>query len=108
MSTTVREVISKFEEKYNAAGVTSQNGNFHFLLSGDDGGEYTIKVIDGICTIEEGVNGNADCVVSTKAKTFLSIVDGKTNPMFAVLTGRLKVSNMSVLMDFAKPFGLMK
>ncbi len=104
MSKSARELLFDLENKYDSSKVDA-NSVFHFNFS--DEGTYTVTVQDGTCKVTEGENGEAKCVVTTKAQTFVDVLAGKVNPTMAVMTGKLKVSNIGEMMKFAKPFGLM-
>jgi len=45
--------------------------------------------------------------VSGSDQNFMGIVTGKLNPMMAILTGKVKISNQGEMLKYAKMFGLM-
>ena len=106
MSKTARELLFDLENKYDSSKVDA-NSVFNFIFSGEGAGEYTVAVQDGVCKVSEGLSDNAKCEVKTAAQTFVDVLSGKVNPTMAVMTGKLKVSNIGEMMKFAKPFGLM-
>jgi putative sterol carrier protein len=71
-----------------------------------DDGQYTVKVEDGKMTIEEGLIGDPKCVVTASAATLGKVISGNMNPMMAVMSGKLKISNLTEMMTYAKIFGL--
>ena len=64
---------------------------FHFIL--EDEGEYTVTVHNGSITTEQGLSDDPKCVVKTKPETLVSLIKGDLNPMMAVMTGKIKISN---------------
>ena len=105
---TAKEFIMSFPERINPEALAGKDDTvFHFQISGGEGGEFTCKHEGGKFTVEEGLQGEAKCVVSTSDKTLMKIVSGKSAPMMAVMTGKLKISNLTELTKFAKPLGLM-
>lgn len=78
---------------------------FHFIL--EDEGEYTVTVHNGSITTEQGLSDEPKCVVKTKAETLVSLIKGDLNPMMAVMTGKIKISNPGEMIKYAKVFGLM-
>ena len=80
---------------------------FHFDIDGDGGGQVTLHVKDGQCVAEEGLKGEAKCVVRAKESNLMNVMKGKINPLMAVLTGKLKISNQGEMLKYAKIFGLM-
>lgn len=84
--------------------------NFHFIINKDDNtepDEITIKVKDGACTAQKGLEGDAKCVVKASDQNLIKLLSGDLNPMMAILTGKLKISNQGEMLKYAKTFGLM-
>lgn len=104
---TLQDFIEKLPKRFQPEVVEGMSTNFHFDLSGEGGGQYTIELIDGQLKIHEGLVGEPRCVITAKADDFLGVVQGKINPMMAVLTGKIKISNQGELLKYAKIFGLM-
>ena len=73
----VAELFAGMPARLKAAEAADKNSVFHFDLSGEDGGQYTVKVEGGACTIESGLNGEAKCAVSATAADFMDIELGK-------------------------------
>ncbi|MBK8443798.1 MAG: SCP2 sterol-binding domain-containing protein [Sphingobacteriales bacterium] len=73
---------------------------FHFDISGDEGGEFTVELKDGNCTVSEGLHGTANCVVKAKDEVYSEIELGKRNPQMAIFMGQLKISNLGEMMRF--------
>lgn len=80
--------------------------NFHFNLSGESGGQYTVNINDNKVDVQEGLLGDPSCVVSCSAEDFSRILSGDLNPMMAVFTGKIKISNQSEMLKYAKLFGM--
>ncbi len=104
---TAQEFITNLPSKVDSAALEGLETTFHFDISGDGGGQYTVEVADGAMNVAEGLNGEAKCKVSTGADTLVGLVTGKVNPMMAVLGGKVKISNQGEMMKYAKIFGLM-
>ena len=79
---------------------------FHFDIDGDTGGQYTVEVKDDKMEVKEGLHGEPKCKISAKEKNFIKLLKGDLNPMMAVFTGKLKVSNPGEIMKYAKLFGI--
>lgn len=85
----------------NASGVKT---NLQFNLGNE---QYTLLVNDGAAELKEGLEGDAECVLTASADDFLKILSGDTNPMMAVMMGKLKLSNAGAMMKYAGMLGLM-
>ncbi len=101
------EYIKGLEDKIDPAVTEGLETRFHFILSGDGGGDLTVEVNDGNVAVKDGLEGEPKCVVKTKATTFEKLLKKEINPMMAVMTGKVKISNQSELLKYAKVFGLM-
>ncbi len=82
------------------------SSTFHFRFDGAEHSDWTLRVEDGACRTAPGHDGEADCTVRMKAKTFLGIASGKTHAQTAFMLGKIKVSNLGEMMRFVKSFRL--
>ena len=104
---TAKEFLMGLPEKVQPEALEGMETTFHFDIEGEGGGQVTVKVKDGSCVAEEGLDGEASCVVSAKEDNLMNVLKGKLNPLMAVLTGKLKISNQKEMFKYAKIFGLM-
>lgn len=81
--------------------------NFHFDIDGEGGGQFSVIVKENSMDVYEHFEGEAACVISAKEKNFMALLQGELNPMMAVFTGKVKISNPGEAMKYAKIFGLM-
>ena len=97
-------------EKVDSNVLEGLETNFHFIIKQDGGEapeEVTIRVKDGQCTAQEGLDGEPKCVVKASDNDLMKLLKGDLNPMMAILTGKLKISNQGEMLKYAKIFGLM-
>ena len=104
---SAKEFIMALPTRVNPEAVGNANACFHFNIKGDNGGEFTVAAKDGAVTSAEGLSGEPTCVVTCEGDLLMDIVSGKTNAMMSVFSGKLKLSNPSEMMKYAKMFGLM-
>jgi len=97
----IRQVFASIPARFRKEKAEGYQTTFHFDL---DGLQQTVTIADGRCTVSEGLMGNATCVVRAKAETYLSLELGELNPQMALMTGKVKVSDLSEMMRFAKCF----
>ncbi len=84
--------------------------NFHFIIKqpeSQDPNEITVQVKDGKVTAEKGLKDEPKCVFKTSDEHLMKLLKGDLNPMMAILTGKLKISNQGEMLKYAKIFGLM-
>lgn len=60
-----------------------------FRFTDEDTSEVTFRVHDGTLAIEAGLAGDAHVTVTTRGRLWLDVLNGRRNPVWLVLTGRL-------------------
>jgi putative sterol carrier protein len=103
---TAQHFLESLPAKVNSEALHGVETTFHFNLDGGDL-QKTVAVKDGKITIEDGLIGEAKCVVSAKSETLMKLVKGEENPMMAVMMGKVKISNTGEMLKYAKLFGIM-
>lgn len=96
-------------EKVDSNVLEGLETNFHFIIRNDTNqttDEVTIRVHDGECTAQSGLEGEPKCVVKATDSDLMKLLKGDLNPMMAILTGKLKISNQGEMLKYAKIFGL--
>jgi len=88
-------------DKAKAEGVTSV---YHFTLTGDGGGEWTISIADQKATVENKAPEKADLNVKISAQDWMDIVTGKLDAMAAFTAGRLEVDDVGRALEMAGLF----
>ena len=102
-----RDFIYKLPSKISPSAIEGHDTTFHFDLEGDGGGQYTVRVADNKVLVSDGLLGDASCTIRAKEEDFAKLINGELNPMMAVLTGKVKITNQGEMMRYAKIFGLM-
>ncbi len=101
----VKKFLFDLPQKANPDALEGLSTLFHFDIGG--AGQFTVKLDNGKMDVSEGLNGEAACKVSTSAESFSKLISGDLNPMMAMMTGKLKISNPGEMLKYAKMFGLM-
>ena len=104
MTITARQILASAPKRFRPEKAQNLHLTFHFIITGDENFELSLIIRDSICTLSEGLQGTASCVVKTSAKTYIDLETGKANPQMALMMGKVKVSNISEMMAFAKCF----
>ena len=101
----VKEFLFSLPAKVKPEAIEGLSTLFHFDFG--DAGTYTVKLDDGKLDVSEGFNGDAKCKVTTTADSFTKLLAGELNPMMAMMTGKIKISNPGEMLKYAKMFGVM-
>ncbi len=100
---TAKEIVLGLPQRFKG-DESSENGLFHFQLEGEGGGDFTVSVQDGVCTVEEGLDGEADCIITSTAADFEDAELGRVNRQMAVMMGKIKISNLGAMLKFLSLF----
>jgi len=86
-----RTLFFAMAERFQPAAAAGWTARIQFNIAGPRGGDFTVAIGDGACTVTEGDDPAATSRVQTSDETWLGVVDGSVNPMTAFMTGKLKV-----------------
>ncbi|MBK6930438.1 MAG: SCP2 sterol-binding domain-containing protein [Saprospirales bacterium] len=100
----IRQFLFDLPQKVNPDAVAGLSTLFHFDFG--EAGQFTLQLADGKLNVTEGLSGEPRCKVATTAETFAKLLAGDLNPMMAMMTGKLKISNPGEMLKYAKIFGL--
>lgn len=85
--------------KANQPEVKMANALYHFTVTelggGSEEGQWTIDC-RGAGSVARGLAGSADCTAKVSEKNLFKLIDGSLSPEWAVVSGKLKVSNRDV------------
>ena len=100
----IKDFLESLPSKVNPAAIEGMSSVFHFDIEG--AGQYTVSLVEGKLDVAQGLNGTSTCAVKSSAETLIGLVKKDVNPMMAMMTGKLKISNPSEILKYAKIFGL--
>lgn len=100
-----KDFLFKLPSKVNPDVLEGLSTVFHFDIT--DSGQYTVSLADGKLEVKEGFEGEPKCTVKISEESFAKLIGGELNPMMAMMTGKLKISNIGEMTKYAKIFGLM-
>jgi putative sterol carrier protein len=64
---------------------------FQYRITGPSGGEWSVTVKDNECVVAEGTHDSPTTTIIMSDEDFLSLIEGRLNPMQAYASARLKV-----------------
>lgn len=102
---TAREIVLSLKDRFRPEKAEpGYETIFHLNIEGPRGGQFTVRIADGAIRVEEGLQDNPKCVVTTKDDVYEDTEWGRTNPQMAVMFGKIKVSDLGEIMDFVPLF----
>ncbi len=106
MADSVAEFFDSLESRIDSSKTAGMNAIFQFHISGDNGGDWQVKLLNGVPSVVPGVAEDPSIVISASDADWLSIVNGSLSGQAAFLTGRLKVQgDMSLAMKLQSLLG---
>jgi putative sterol carrier protein len=101
---TAAEILQTLPERFLPENAGDWETAFHFDISGPEGGQFTVNITKGKCSVESGLKGEAKCTVNVSDKAYRDIELGKMKPEWAFMTGKIRMSDMAEMMRFTKMF----
>ena len=106
-ASSIKEVFENIDQGFQPAKAEGVDAIFQFVLTGDNGGAYWIKVADKQAEVHEGQNENPTMTITSAAEDYLALVNGDLNPMMAFMQGKVKVKgDMGLALKLQAIFGL--
>ena len=104
---TVAELFERMPGQFQADKAGDMNAVILFDLSGEGGGQWSVKIAAGACEVVQGAADNPKSTVRMDAGDYHDMVTGKLNPMMAFMSGKVKVEgDLNTVMKFQQLFGM--
>lgn len=101
---TLNDYFESLTQKVKPEELEGLDTQINFDLKGRN---VFLTVKDQKIEVSEGIAENAEVSITAKEEDLLSIIKGDSNPMMAMMMGKLKISNPAAMMKYAKLLGLM-
>lgn len=100
---TLEEYFDSLTQKVKPEDLEGIDTQINFDLKGKN---MYVTVKDGKIEAAEGSAADAEVNITVKEEDLLSIIEGNTKPMVAMMMGKLKISNPGAMLKYAKILGL--
>ncbi|MCC6802741.1 MAG: SCP2 sterol-binding domain-containing protein [Anaerolineae bacterium] len=94
MAVTSEEVAGVFPvmvQRFDPSKAANVNATIQFDLSGDNGGQYWLRIGDGKAETGTGQAESPRMTLKASADDFINMMRGALNPMQAFMTGKIKI-----------------
>jgi alkylation response protein AidB-like acyl-CoA dehydrogenase len=98
---SVDEIMETLAGRFKKEKAAGKSMIVHFKFNST---EYSIVINGEQLTVDRGLSGVANCLVETDDATYIGVETGKLNPQEAFMTGKIKVSDLGVMMQFGALF----
>ncbi|MCZ7572038.1 MAG: SCP2 sterol-binding domain-containing protein [Ardenticatenaceae bacterium] len=97
---SMREIMMAMPTMADPQKLARVNATIQFNFSGEEPGDYVLRVQDGQVTVRERNDPNADATIAAPSEVWKAIATGEMNPMTAFMMGKFKAAgNMALLMQ---------
>ena len=104
---TAAEIFKQMPTRFDASKAKDANFSVQFDLSGDNGGQWYVKVADGQCKTGEGSVESPTATIRMDATDYVKMTSGELNPMAAFMSGKVKVEgDLNSVMKLQSLFGM--
>ena len=102
---TPDQVFEQMPTFFQADRAGNTNATILFDLSGDQGGQWWIKIADGQATSGKGTVENPNLTLLADARDWIRIALGQVDPTAAFMQGKLKIKgDMGLAIKFQSLF----
>lgn len=102
----VADFFTQLPNKIDPAKIAGMNATYQFIITGDNGGEWHVKLADGKAEVTPGKADSPNITLTVTDENWIAIVTGKMSGQTAFLTGKLKIQgDMSLAMKLQNILG---
>lgn len=104
---SIKEIFDSIDEGFQPDKAEGVNAVFQFVLTGDNGGRYWIRVADRQAEVHEGEHESPTMTITATADNYIALVNGDLNAVTAFMQGKVKVKgDMGLALKLQAMFGL--
>ena len=104
---SIQEIFENMNEGFEPEKAEGVDAIFQFDMTGENGGQYWIKVADKTVEVHEGEHDSPTMVLTALADDYIAVINGDMNPMTAFMQGKIKVKgDMGLALKLQTMFGL--
>lgn len=104
---TAADIFKEMPERFDASKAKNADFSIQFDLSGDNGGQWYVKIADGQCDTGQGTIDSPKATIRMDSTDYVKMTTGELNPMAAFMSGKVKVEgDLSSVMQLQSLFGM--
>jgi putative sterol carrier protein len=89
---TVKELVFNHEKAFLPEKAAGVNAVIQYKFTGDQAGDYIVKIADDICQVEEGETENPTMTLTADGEYFRDVLLGQEDGMKGFMMGKLKLA----------------
>ena len=102
---TCHDIISGMPQAFNAEAAGDLEACIYYKVTGEEPGDYHLKIANKVCTFNEGVPSSPTLTIETPSEVWVSISVGELNAQKAFILQKYRATgNLSLLMKLNSLF----
>ncbi len=102
---SIKEIMDGMPSAFQADKAAGANATIQFNFTGDEPGNYTVKVADGKCEVNEGTDDSPTVAINSPSDVWLKITRRELDGATAFMSGQFTFTgDMGVLMQMQNWF----
>jgi putative sterol carrier protein len=89
---TIKEFFQSLPAKLDKDAAEDLDAVYQFDLSGPQGGQYLLRILNGTCVVEEGTHADPHVTLSMADEDCIKVLNGQLNGPTIAMSGRLQIS----------------
>jgi putative sterol carrier protein len=89
---TVRELVFNHEKAFLPEKAAGVDAVIQYIFTGDQAGEYIVKIANDVCKVEEGKAENPTMTLTSDGEYFRDVLLGKEDGMKGFMAGKLQLA----------------
>lgn len=89
---SVKELVFNHEKAFLPDRAVGVDAVIQYKLTGEQAGDYIVKISDGVCKVEEGEAENPTMTLSADGEFFGDVLLGKEDGMKGFMMGKIKLA----------------
>lgn len=104
---TIEELMNRMPKAFLPDKAVDVEAVIQYHLTGEEAGDWVVKIGDGKCEVEQGTTENATMTLRADSQDYKDIILGKLDPMTAFMQQKVKLTgNLNMALGLTKYFKL--
>jgi putative sterol carrier protein len=102
---TIEELMNRMPKAFLPDKAGDVEAVIQYHLTGEEAGDWVVKIGDGKCEVEKGTTDNATMTLKADSQDYKDIILGKLDPMTAFMQQKVKLTgNLNMALGLTKYF----
>lgn len=88
---TASEVFATMAQQVDSDKAKGVTGDFMFELEGNNGGTWTVSLVDGRCAVKSGGAEHPNVTIKMAVQDFVDLANGDLKAIPAFISGKIRV-----------------